>query len=179
MCCLLNFTPSNKKSRRVSLLKPTQRFRHLHHKLDNARVGPFTLFIFRQLTRMWLWPRCDEISLEGNNKPMGMVRSKYTHAQKMRASMTHIFGRDFGLGKQDWTKNEQTGRMTGNPSTSHLLGTYMVSLRNRKVRNFPALYFLLLRILYTHRFVQVTWLLAHAQLPQYVYHSWLLRGKMG
>jgi len=47
--------------------------------------------------------------------------------------MTHIFGRDFGLGKRDWTKNELTGRITGNPSTSHLLGTYMVSLRNRKV----------------------------------------------
>lgn len=86
-------------------------------------------------------PRCDEISLEGSPKPAGMVRSKYTHAQKMRASMTHIFGRDFALGKQDWTKNEQTGHMTGNPSTSHLLGTYMVSLRNRKVCNSPALHF--------------------------------------
>jgi hypothetical protein len=95
-------------------------------------------------------PRCDEISLDGNPKPVGMVRSKYTHAQKMRASMTHIFGRDFGLGKQDWTKNEQTGHMMGNPSTSHLLGTYMVSLRNRKVNNFPqAIFLLLLRILYT------------------------------
>jgi hypothetical protein len=95
-------------------------------------------------------PRCDEISLEGNPKPVGMVRSKYTHAQKMRASMTHIFGRDFALGKQDWTKNEQTGRMTGNPSTSHLLGTYMVSLRNRKVCNSLLSIFLrpFLRILY-------------------------------
>jgi hypothetical protein len=86
-------------------------------------------------------PRCDEISLDGSHKPVGKVGSKYTHAQKMRASMTHIFGRDFGLGKKDWTKNEQTGRMMGNPSTSHLLGTYMVSLRNRKVCNSPALYF--------------------------------------
>ena len=90
--------------------------------------------------------RCDEISLDGKHKPVGMVRSKYTHAQKMRASMTHVFGRDFGLGKQDWTKSEQTGQMVGNPSTSHLLGTYMVSLRNQKVRNFSAYIFLLLRI---------------------------------
>jgi len=88
-------------------------------------------FIFLLLTE----PRCDEILLDGSHKPVGAVRSKYTHAQKMRASMTHIFGRDFGLGKHDWTKNEQTGRMTGNPSTSHLLATYMVSLRNRKVCN--------------------------------------------
>jgi len=86
--------------------------------------------------------RCDEISLDGKPKPVGKLRSKYTHAQKMRASMTHIFGRDLGLGKRDWTKNEQTGRMTGNPSTSHLLGTYMVSLQNRKVRNCPPVYLL-------------------------------------
>ena len=98
--------------------------------------------------------RCDEISLDGNRKPVGAVRSKYTHAQKMRASMTHIFGRDFGLGKQDWTKNEQTGRMTGNPSTSHLLGTYMVSLRNRKVRSFLAIYFATSEDFIHHRFVQ-------------------------
>ena len=80
--------------------------------------------------------RCDEISLDGKPKPVGKVCSKYTHAQKMRASMTHVFGRDLGLGKHDWTKNQQTGRMTGNPSTSHLLSTYMVSLQNRKVCNF-------------------------------------------
>jgi hypothetical protein len=98
-----------------------------------------------------------------------MVRSKYTHAQKMRASMTHIFGRDFSLGKQDWTKNGQTGRMTGNPSTSHLLGTYMVSLRNRKVRILPAFYFAASEAFIICRFVQVMWLLVPGQLPQYVY----------
>ena len=100
---------------------------------------------------------------------MGTVRSKYTHAQKMRASMTHIFGRDFGLGKQDWSKNEQTGHMTGNPSTSHLLGTYMVSLRNRKVRNSPAFLFFAAsdsENFIHNRFVQVTWLLAPGLSPQ-------------
>jgi hypothetical protein len=110
--------------------------------------------------------RCDEITLDGKPKPVEKVRSKYTHAQKMRASMTHIFGRDFGLGKQDWTKNEQTGRMTGNPSTSHLLGTYMVSLRNRKVCNFSTVtvsYFI------HDRFVRVMWLPVPEQLPLYVY----------
>jgi hypothetical protein len=124
------------------------------------------LFIFLPLTE----PRCDEISLDGKPKPVGKIRSKYTHAQKMRASMTHIFGRDFGLGKQDWTKNEQTGRITGNPSTSHLLGTYMVSLRNRKVRNSPALYCAAASEDFIHhRFVQAMWLLVPEQLPQYVY----------
>jgi hypothetical protein len=122
-------------------------------------------FIFLLLMEL----RCDEISLEGNHKPVGTVLSKYTHAQKMRASMTHIFGRDFGLGKQDWTKNEQTGRMTGNPSTSHLLGTYMVSLRNRKVRNSLAIYFATSDDFIHRRFVQVMWLLVPAQSTQYVY----------
>ena len=83
--------------------------------------------------------------------------------------MTHIFGRDFGLGKQDWTKNEQTGNMTGNPSTSHLLGTYMVSLRNRKVCNSLAIYFAASEDFMHHRYVQVMWLLVPVQSPQYVY----------
>ena len=121
-----NLTSSHQNSWWVSLPQSTKRFRCLHHKLDHGRVSRMCLF------------RCDEISLDGKPKPVGKVRSKYTHAQKMRASMTHIFGQDFSLGKQDWKKNEQTGRMTGNPSTSHLLGTYMVSLRNRKVCNCPS-----------------------------------------
>src|SRR5882762_129102 len=114
--------------------------------------------------------RCDEISLDGKPKPVGKVRSKYTHAQKMRASMTHIFGRDLGLGKRDWTKNEQTGRMMGNPSTSHLLGTYMVSLRNRKVRNCPPVYFTVTssKNFIHYRFVQVMWQPVPGRLPLYV-----------
>ena len=129
---LSNFTPTYQNSWWVSLLHSTKWFRCVHHKLDHGRVSCMCMFNFIWLTD----PRCDEISLDGKPKPTGKVRSKYTHAQKMRASMTHIFGRDFGLGKQDWTRKEQTGRMTGNPSMSHLLGTYMVSLRNRKVHNF-------------------------------------------
>ena len=141
---LPNFAPTHQNCRGVSLPDPAKRFRCLHHKLDHARVGLLTFIRFLVL----MAPRCDEISLDGNRKPAGMVRSKYTHAQKMRASMTHLFGRDFGLGKQDWTKNEQTGCMTGNPSTSHLLGTYMVSLRNRKVCNPPPYISPPLRVLY-------------------------------
>ena len=80
--------------------------------------------------------RCDEIQLDGSRKPAGVVRSTYTHAQKMRASMTHVFGRDLGLGSEKWHKNEHTGHMAGNPSVSTQLASYMVSLRNRKVNNF-------------------------------------------
>jgi len=59
----------------------------------------------------------------------------------MRASMTHVFGRDLGLGSEKWHKSEQTGHMAGNPSVSTQLATYMVSLRNRKVNNFFPLNF--------------------------------------
>jgi len=50
--------------------------------------------------------------------------------------MTHVFGRDFGLGSEKWHKSETTGNMVGNPSVSTLLASYMVSMRNRKVRIF-------------------------------------------
>jgi hypothetical protein len=71
--------------------------------------------------------------LDGHRKPPEMTRSRYTHAQKMRASMTHVFGQDLGLGNQRWKKQEGSGRMVGNPSVSPQLASYMVSLRNRKV----------------------------------------------
>src|SRR6266446_5477661 len=126
---LPNFAPTHQNSQGVSLPDPAKRFRCLHHKLDHARVGLLTFIRFLVL----MAPRCDEISLDGNRKPAGVVRSKYTHAQKMRASMTHVFGRDFGLGSERWQKSEWTGRMAGNPSVSTQLASYMVSLRNRKV----------------------------------------------
>ena len=50
----------------------------------------------------------------------------------MHASMTHIFGRDFELGSTPWIKDQQTGRVFGNPSVSEKVAKYMVSLRNRK-----------------------------------------------
>ena len=65
----------------------------------------------------------------------------------MRAAMTHVFGRDLGLGSERWHKNEQTGRMAGNPSVSTLLASYMVGLRNRKVRIFFPADFTALRCL--------------------------------
>ena len=37
---------------------------------------------------LWQTFRCDEIQLDGSRKPPGVVRSKYTHAQKMCAFMS-------------------------------------------------------------------------------------------
>ncbi|KIM35214.1 hypothetical protein M413DRAFT_79592 [Hebeloma cylindrosporum] len=80
----------------------------------------------------WIMNECDEIMLDGSDKAPEVVCSTYSHAQKMRASMTHVFGPDLRLGNERWHKSETTGNMTGNPSVSTVLASYMVSLRNRK-----------------------------------------------
>lgn len=78
--------------------------------------------------------RCDEITLDGKPKSPGVVRDTYSHAQKMRASMTYAFGRLCGIGPIPWHKSEITGEMVGNPSVSNIVSSFMVSLRRRKVR---------------------------------------------
>ncbi|KAF8872930.1 hypothetical protein CPB84DRAFT_1896096, partial [Gymnopilus junonius] len=77
---------------------------------------------------------CDMMGLDG--KPVTRLRASYGHAQKMRASMTHYFGRVLGLGSQAWRQNTKQGRTRtkGNPSISEKVATYMLSLRRRKVQ---------------------------------------------
>ena len=90
----------------------------------------FSNFCFQILT---VWCRCDEIQPDGKPKPSNVSRSGYQHAQKMRASMTHIFGREFELGSTPWVKDQKTGHVFRNPSVSEKVATYMASLCNRKV----------------------------------------------
>ncbi len=78
--------------------------------------------------------RCDEINLNGSQKPHEEERASYSHAQKMRASMTYAFGRVLELGALPWHQNEMTGRWVGNPSVSDTVSTFMLSLRRRKVK---------------------------------------------
>ncbi|KAF8816095.1 hypothetical protein BYT27DRAFT_7068712, partial [Phlegmacium glaucopus] len=78
---------------------------------------------------------CDTISLDG--KPPTTPRSSYTHTQKMRASMTHVFGCVLGIGSQPWkqtTSSDGEVHVEGNPSISEKVSTYMVSLCRRKVQ---------------------------------------------
>ncbi|EIM91542.1 DNA breaking-rejoining enzyme, partial [Stereum hirsutum FP-91666 SS1] len=56
----------------------------------------------------------------------------YGHAQKIRAAMSHKFGRECKLGCQTW--EERDGQCSGNPSLSLVVSQYMISLRRRKVR---------------------------------------------
>jgi hypothetical protein len=61
-------------------------------------------------------------------------RATYNNAQKMRAAISHKFGRDHGLGTQPWMENPGCpGKFIGNPSLSVTVSQYMISLRRRKV----------------------------------------------
>ncbi|KAF8055903.1 hypothetical protein FPV67DRAFT_1433855 [Lyophyllum atratum] len=82
----------------------------------------------------WIMDSCDEIRLDGTRKPKEELRDGYTHAQKMRASMTYAFGRLHGLGSLPWHPSETTDKMLGNPSVSNVVSSYMVSLKRRKVQ---------------------------------------------
>ncbi len=78
--------------------------------------------------------RCDTIGLDG--KMAEGLRSTFAHAQKMRASMTYVFGRIYGAGRSAWQVSfSERGETTtsGNPSLSDKVSTYMLSLRRRKV----------------------------------------------
>ncbi|KAF8801122.1 hypothetical protein BYT27DRAFT_7072917, partial [Phlegmacium glaucopus] len=77
---------------------------------------------------------CDAINLDGTAKDSSTVRSSYTHAQKMHASMTYVFGRMYGLGSLPWHYDNTQDLMVGNPSVSEKVSSYMVSLRRRKVQ---------------------------------------------
>ncbi|KDR69544.1 hypothetical protein GALMADRAFT_49901, partial [Galerina marginata CBS 339.88] len=79
--------------------------------------------------------RCDSIGLDG--KPVNGPRGSWSHAQKMRASMTYVFGRIYGIGSQHWqrvTLSDGNVRLEGNPSISDRVATYMLDLHRRKVR---------------------------------------------
>ncbi|KAF8877664.1 hypothetical protein CPB84DRAFT_1658248, partial [Gymnopilus junonius] len=79
--------------------------------------------------------RCDEIKLDGSLKPQTQIRDSYIHGQKMRASMTYLFGHTLSLGSCPWQKSEVSRKMSGNPSISEQVSSYMMSLRTRKVRS--------------------------------------------
>ncbi|KAF8899474.1 hypothetical protein CPB84DRAFT_1815663 [Gymnopilus junonius] len=53
------------------------------------------------------------------SKPQNQIHDSYVHGQKMCASMTYLFGQILGL---------VSGKMTGNPSISEQVSSYMMSL---------------------------------------------------
>ena len=82
---------------------------------------------------VWISDKCDDCDMHTKlPKDPSIHRATYGHAQKMRAAISHKFGRDFGLGDQQWQQNPLTDKHVGNPSVSVLVGQYMISLRHRK-----------------------------------------------
>ncbi|KAG2103017.1 hypothetical protein BD769DRAFT_1676464 [Suillus cothurnatus] len=55
---------------------------------------------------LWIMDKCDENDIRtGKPKLLTMPRATYNNAQKMRAAISHKFGRDYGLGTQPWMEN--------------------------------------------------------------------------
>ena len=81
------------------------------------------------------YTRADDTDVyTGKAKGPSVPRATYNAAQKMRAAISHKFGRDFGLHTQSWQESTtQPGKYTGNPSLSSTICHYMISLRRRKV----------------------------------------------
>jgi hypothetical protein len=79
--------------------------------------------------------RCDENDIwTGHVKDPSIPRATFNTAQKMRAAMSHKFGRDYQLGTMPWVENPSIpGKYVGNPSLSVAVSQYMISLRRRKV----------------------------------------------
>ncbi|CDO74434.1 hypothetical protein BN946_scf184831.g1 [Trametes cinnabarina] len=82
------------------------------------------------------YQQADDIDIcTGKPKDPSIPRVTYARAQKMRAAVSHKFGREFKLGTQPWAESALIpGTYLGNPSLSVLVSQYMVSLRRRKVR---------------------------------------------
>lgn len=105
--------------------------------LDYVKVGSLVRLHDSISAQTHLQIRCDEIDINTGefrriNTSTGVVT--YSTGQRMRAAMTHKFGRDFGLGIQPWTENPLVpGKFYGNPSMSIVVSQYMISLRRRKV----------------------------------------------
>lgn len=95
-------------------------------------VNYLTILLVNNPSRCY---RADDIDFKtGNAKDLSIHRSTYASAQKMRASISHKFGRDFKYGMQMWTENPLSpGKYTGNPSLSVTVSQYMISLHRRKV----------------------------------------------
>lgn len=76
--------------------------------------------------------------LDGSARPTGYKPpATYSHAQKMRAAMTYMFGAVIGLGLANWHSVDTADGsvlMRGNPSVSQGVSSFMMSLRRRKTQ---------------------------------------------
>ena len=87
----------------------------------------------------WIMENCES---EASAASAGLEVGKgctFNHALKMRAAVSWGFAYELGIcGKEPWMRMK-SGEYQGNPSISHEVGRYMVSLNKRKVCNFPVI----------------------------------------
>ncbi|KAL1699071.1 hypothetical protein EV121DRAFT_185656, partial [Schizophyllum commune] len=83
----------------------------------------------------YIMDECDNVNFRDSSaKPASQRRNGYSHAQKIRAAITNLFGVKYGLGNMEWHKDPSSGRFIGNPSISPLVSRYMLGLQKRKVK---------------------------------------------
>ncbi|KAK0492551.1 hypothetical protein EDD18DRAFT_1049972, partial [Armillaria luteobubalina] len=71
---------------------------------------------------------CDDTDMRNTTKGPSDIQRSYSHAQKLRAGLTYGF-RKSGRGKDRWNEH----MVSGNPSISDLVSSYMLGLHKRKV----------------------------------------------
>ena len=128
MCQISSLAQFHQESGPVHFAYTITRYAYLYYCLDHGGVRSPQNYIQHLYSLLY---RCDSISLDGKGPSTG-PQSSYTHAQKMRASMTYLFGRVCKLGNVYWQQSGST--VSGNPSVSNEVASYMVSLRRRKVQ---------------------------------------------
>ncbi|KAK7043085.1 hypothetical protein VNI00_008439 [Paramarasmius palmivorus] len=118
-----------------SLMNQLEKWVHDHNLIpqDDKFFRPEPHEDTPDMISAWIMDACDTIKLDGTVRPKLEARKSWSHAQKMRASATFGFGRLHGLGTLTWHRSEVSGKMLGNPSVSHQVSQYMVSLHRRKV----------------------------------------------
>ena len=88
-----------------------------------------------KLIASWIRSSCGvEQSQPGRRKRGGAKKgtaNSWSHAQKMRSSVSHFFAIDQERGSRPFTERED-GSWTGNPSLSDFVSQYMKSLKRRK-----------------------------------------------
>jgi hypothetical protein len=82
----------------------------------------------------WIMETCESESSDSLPEAKGRT---WSHALKMRSAVSWGFAYKLGIGNNEPWLRTRTGEYQGNPSISHEVGRYMVSLNKRKVCKFP------------------------------------------
>ncbi|SJL16477.1 uncharacterized protein ARMOST_20003 [Armillaria ostoyae] len=77
----------------------------------------------------FIMSHCDAVDMHGVSKPLDDPQQTYSHAQKLRASLMYGFWKKGGRGIQPWDRDT----LSGNPSVSETMSSYMLGLHKRKI----------------------------------------------